>query len=57
MLASISWHCLFSEGTVRRLGQLIISLSKKRIELQKAKNKEVGGPMDFKMKLLKFFNL
>ena len=35
MLASIPWHCLFSEGTVRRLGQLIINLSKKRIELQK----------------------
>ena len=47
MLAPISWHCLFSDGTVIRLGQLIINLSKKRIELQKAKNKEVGGPIDY----------
>ena len=43
ILASIPWHSLFREGAVRRLGQLIINLSKKRIELQKAKNKEVGG--------------
>ena len=42
MLASIMWHCLFSEGTIRRWGHLIINLSKKRIELQKVKNKEAG---------------
>ena len=47
MSASIPWHCLFSEGTVKRLGQLIINLSKKMIELQKEKNKEVGGPIDY----------
>ena len=33
MLASILWHCLFNEGTLRRLGQLIINLSKKKVEL------------------------
>lgn len=37
MLASIPWHCLFSEGSVRRLSQLIINWSKERIELQKEK--------------------
>ena len=47
MLASIPWHYLFSDGTVRRLGQLIINLSKKMIELQKEKNKEAGGPIDY----------
>ena len=47
MLASILWHCLFSDGTIIRLGQLIINLSKKSIELQKEKNKEVGGPIDY----------
>ena len=41
MLASVSWHCLFSEGIVGRLGQLIISLNKKRTEMQKEKNKEL----------------
>ena len=46
MLASILWHCLFSDGTVIRLGQLITNLSKKGIVLQKEKNKEVGGPID-----------
>ena len=37
MLASIPW------GTVRRLGQMIINLSKKKIELQKEKNKEADS--------------
>lgn len=32
-LALISWHCLFSEGIVGRLGQLIINMNRKRIEL------------------------
>ena len=41
MLASFSWHCLFSKGIVGRLGQLIINLNRKRIELQKAKNREL----------------
>jgi len=30
MLASISWHCLFSEKIVGRLGQLIINLNLKK---------------------------
>ena len=47
VLASIPWHCLFSESTVRRLGQLIINLNKKMIELQKEKNKEAGSPIDY----------
>ena len=47
MLTSVPWHCLFSEGTVRRLGYLIINLSNKRIELQKAKSKEVGVLIDY----------
>ena len=46
VLASISWHCLFSEGTVRRSDQLI-NLSKKKIELQKAKNKDASSPIDY----------
>jgi len=33
MLASISWYCLFSKGIVGRLGQLIINVNKKMIEL------------------------
>ena len=37
MLVSIPLHCIFSEGTIRRLGQVIINLSKKRIGLQKEK--------------------
>ena len=41
MLASVSWHCIFSEGIVGRLGQLIINLNRKRTELQKAKNREL----------------
>ena len=38
MLASVSWHCLFSERIVGRLGQLIINLNQKRTEMQKMKN-------------------
>ena len=41
MLASVSWHCLFSEGIVGRLVQLIINLNRKRVELQRAKNREL----------------
>ena len=41
MLASVSWHCLFSDEIVGRLGQLIINLNKKRTEMQKAK---IGNP-------------
>ena len=41
MLASISWHCLSSEGIVGRLDQLIINLNQKRTKLQRAKNKEL----------------
>ena len=44
MLALISWHCIFSQETVGRLGQLIINLNKKRVELQKAKNNEIMIP-------------
>lgn len=44
MLALVPWHCLFCKGTVRMLGHLIINLNKKRTELQKAKNREVGVP-------------
>ena len=47
MLASIPWHCLFNDETIIRFGQLVINLSKKEIELQKAKNREVGGPIDY----------
>ena len=36
MLASISWHCLLAHHEiVGKLGQLIINLNKKMIELQK----------------------
>ena len=44
MLASIPWHFLFSEGTVKILGQIIINLSKKRIELQKEKTRKLLVP-------------
>lgn len=38
MLASASWHCLLSDKIVGRLGQLIINLNKKKIEIEKLKN-------------------
>ena len=44
MLASVSWHCLFNDEIVGRLGQLIINLNKKRIEMQKAKNRKLIVP-------------
>lgn len=45
---SINYVALsFSEGTLRRLGQLVISLSKKMIELQKEKNKEADSIIDY----------
>jgi len=44
ILASVSWHCLFSEGIVGKLGQLIIILNKKMIELQKTKGRELLVP-------------
>ena len=44
MLASISLHCLFSDGIVGRLGQLIINLNKKRTEMQKVKNMKLIVP-------------
>jgi len=47
MLTLVLWQCLFSEGIVRRLGQLVINLSNKRIELQKAKSRETSGPIDY----------
>jgi len=49
MVASIQceWYCRFSEGHVKRLGQLIINLSRKMIELQKEKNKESGTPIHY----------
>ena len=49
MVASIQWqwYCLFSEGLVRRLGQPIINLSRKMIELQKTKNKETDTPIHY----------
>jgi len=43
-LASVSWHCPFSKGIIGRLGQLIVSLNKKMIELQKVKNWELMVP-------------
>ncbi len=47
ILTSVPWHCLFSEGTVRRLCQLIINLNNKRIELQKTKSRKASGPIDY----------
>jgi len=44
MLASVSRHCFFSEGIVAKLGQLIINLNKKMIELQKTKSRELIVP-------------
>ena len=44
MLALVSWHSLFCEGIVGRLGQLIINLNQKMIELQKTKNRELMVP-------------
>ena len=44
MLASIPWHCLFSEGIVRRLGQLIINLSKKRLNYKRQKTRRLVVP-------------
>ena len=44
MLASASWNCIFRDGIVGRLGQLIINLNKKRIEMQKAKSMELIVP-------------
>jgi len=44
MLASIPWNCLFSEGTIRNLGQLIINLRKKMIELPKQKTGRLVVP-------------
>ena len=37
-------HCLFSEEIVGNLGQLIINLNNKRIELQKTKSRELIIP-------------
>lgn len=44
MLASVSWHYLFNNEIVGRLGQLIINLNKKRTKMHKAKNKELIVP-------------
>ena len=39
MLASVSWHYLFSDEIVGRLGQLIINLNKKRTEMKMMKTR------------------
>ena len=44
MLASVSWHCIFSEEIVGKLDQFIINLNKKRIELQKPKSRKLMVP-------------
>jgi hypothetical protein len=36
ILTASSWNNLFSEGTVEKLGELIIKLNRKRAELQKS---------------------
>jgi hypothetical protein len=36
ILIASSWNNLFSEGTVEKLGELIIKLNKKRVEMQKS---------------------
>ena len=36
ILTASSWYNLFSEGTMEKLGELIIKLNKKRVELLKS---------------------
>jgi hypothetical protein len=36
ILTTSSWNNLFSEGTLEKLGELIIKLNRKRVELQKS---------------------
>ena len=36
ILIASSWNNLFSEGTMEKLGELIIKLNKKRVEMQKS---------------------
>ena len=36
ILTTSSWNNLFSEGTVEKLGELIIKLNRKKVELQKS---------------------
>jgi hypothetical protein len=36
ILTASSWNNLFSEGTMEKLGELIIKLNRKRAELQKS---------------------
>ena len=46
VLAAKSWDDLFNEGTVEKLGALIVKLNRKRIELQKT-TCEVVCPIDY----------
>jgi len=41
ILVASSWDNLFSEGTVVKLGELIIKLNMKMMEMQKSKDKTV----------------
>lgn len=44
LLASIPWHCLLSEETFRRLGQLVINLSKERLNCKKENTEKLIVP-------------
>lgn len=44
MLTFVPWHCLLSEGTVRRLYQLIVNLNNNMIKLQRQKSGKLVFP-------------
>jgi hypothetical protein len=41
ILTPSSWNNLFSEGTVEKLGELIIKLNRKRVEMHKSMSEAV----------------